>query len=331
MELHYENLNYLCRTCAKWIGKRQYSLTNNLKTIIEQVFLVKFEEIENIHPKNICHKCYCTINNANKRRATTSLSLYTNWEPHSINCATCQMAENVRHGTVFTRSLLKKSKLLKNIYISCKYKKCWTTAMFNSIKENILPIHNLNIGIDISELQNELNPFSELCLCCKCNKIPQMPVTLKSCEHLFCFLCLVEEMKNKYIDETFCPKCTKKIYNDDMVTSKKTNSLLQMLTLVCNLCKQKFNALKEYEIFKTHKSLCHNELLLSTSLLTSSSNSKKSINDIFEINKDSDIPQELEEAALHIIIKQKMAKSGQKTIEFKSGGPRVSLYKDMSL
>ncbi|XP_065645053.1 uncharacterized protein LOC136075538 [Hydra vulgaris] len=197
--------------------------------------------------------------------------------------------------------------------------------MFNSIKENILPIHNLNIGIDISELQNELNPFLELCLCCKCNKIPQMPVTLKSCEHLFCFLCLVEEMKNKYIDETFCPKCNKKIYIDDMVTSKKTNSLLQMLTLVCNLCKQKFNALKEYEIFKTHKSLCHNELLLSTSLLTSSSNSKKSINDIFEINKDSDIPQELEEAALHII-KQKMAKSGQKTIEFKSGGPRPMVF-----
>ncbi|XP_065662493.1 BRCA1-associated RING domain protein 1-like [Hydra vulgaris] len=197
--------------------------------------------------------------------------------------------------------------------------------MFNSIKENILPIHNLNIGIDISELQNELNPFLELCLCCKCNKIPQMPVTLKSCEHLFCFLCLVEEMKNKYIDETFCPKYNKKIYIDDMVTSKKTNSLLQMLTLVCNLCKQKFNALKEYEIFKTHKSLCHNELLLSTSLLTSSSNSKKSINDIFEINKDSDIPQELEEAALHII-KQKMAKSGQKTIEFKSGGPRPMIF-----
>ncbi|XP_065667077.1 uncharacterized protein LOC136087630 isoform X2 [Hydra vulgaris] len=161
--------------------------------------------------------------------------------------------------------------------------------------------------------------------CASCNEILQMPVTLKCCEHLFCFLCLVEEMKNKYIDETFCPKCNKKIYIDDMVTSKKTNSLLQMLTLVCNLCKQKFNALKEYEIFKTHKSLCHNELLLSTSLLTSSSNSKKSINDIFEINKDSDIPQELEEAALHII-KQKMAKSGQKTIEFKSGGPRPMIF-----
>ena len=46
---------------------------------------------------------------------------------------------------------------------------------------------------------------------------------------------------------------------------------------------------------------------------------------MFKLTKDSDIPLEVEEAKLHII-KQKMEKSGGKSIQFKGGGPRVSNF-----
>ena len=65
-----------------------------------------------------------------------------------------------------------------------------------------------------------------------CNKIPKLPVTLKRCEHLFCFLCLVEEMKQKHLNKTFCPQCKENNYYDDLMASEKIDSLLKMLTLV---------------------------------------------------------------------------------------------------
>ena len=46
---------------------------------------------------------------------------------------------------------------------------------------------------------------------------------------------------------------------------------------------------------------------------------------MFKLTKDSDIPLEGEEAALHII-KQKMKKLVGKSIQFKTGGQRVSYF-----
>ena len=67
--------------------------------------------------------------------------------------------------------------------------------MFTSTKESLTPMYSLSENVGISELKNELNTYLELCLCCMCNEIPKLPATLKRCEHLFCFLCVVEEMK----------------------------------------------------------------------------------------------------------------------------------------
>ncbi|XP_047130965.1 V(D)J recombination-activating protein 1-like [Hydra vulgaris] len=320
MELHNKNLNYLCRICAKWIGIRQYNVTDKIKIIIEQVFLVKLTEIKTVHPEKICHKCCCTINNLKKRKTTTALLLFNEWQPHSINCATCHIAEKEKNTTISTRSFLKKAKSLKKSKLPGKYRKCWTIAMFTSIKENLIPIYNLNEDIDILELKNDLNPFLQLCLCCICNKIPQTPVSLKRCEHLFCFLCIVEKIMFKYLDENFCPKCNEKVFYDDLFTSKQTDSLLRMLTIVCSFCNSKFNLLKEYELYKSHKGICLKEASVPQSFAASIS-----VNDVFKINENSDIPYEVKKAALHVI-KQKMAKFGGKSVEFKSGGPRPIVF-----
>ncbi|XP_047135561.2 uncharacterized protein LOC101237694 [Hydra vulgaris] len=130
-------------------------------------------------------------------------------------------------------------------------------------------------------------------------------------------------MKLSYIHETFCPKCKEKIYYNGLLTSKQTDALFKMLTLVCFLCITKFNALKEYEFYLVYKSKCDKE---NTSLQSSPATSPKSnsISDVFKINKDN-IPQELEEAALHIIT-LKIKKSGENVAEFKSGGPRPIIF-----
>ena len=79
MELHNTNLKFMCRVCGKWLGKKQYPMSINLKIKIEEVFFVKLTDIENVHPKRICHKCYCTVNNVSKRKKTTSVTLFSGW------------------------------------------------------------------------------------------------------------------------------------------------------------------------------------------------------------------------------------------------------------
>ena len=98
MEKHNNNLNYLCRICSKWVGRRQYIMNDTLKIKIENIFLIKIADIENVHPKKMCHKCYCTINNANSSKTKTSLAIFVNWLPHEKICITCQMAEEVQKG-----------------------------------------------------------------------------------------------------------------------------------------------------------------------------------------------------------------------------------------
>jgi hypothetical protein len=104
---------------------------------------------------------------------------------------------------------------------------------------------------------------------------------------------------------------------EDFVTSSKTNSLIKMLTAECVKCKTKFNVINEYAMYIHHKLVC-TEILLTPSLYTVNN----SISEIFNLTASSDIPRIVEDATLHVL-KQKMEKSGGKSISFKSGGPRV--------
>ena len=53
MELHNTNLKFMCRVCGKWLEKKQYPMSINLKIKIEEVFFVKLTDIENVHPKRM--------------------------------------------------------------------------------------------------------------------------------------------------------------------------------------------------------------------------------------------------------------------------------------
>ena len=53
----------------------------------------------------------------------------------------------------------------------------------------------------------------------------------------------------------------------------------------------------------------------------------KSLTEIFKLTDDSEIPRDIEDATLHVI-KKKIAKSNNNSIEFKSGGKVFSLFRN---
>ncbi|XP_065663349.1 uncharacterized protein LOC136085802 isoform X2 [Hydra vulgaris] len=301
------------------------------------------DDIENVYPKTICHKCYNTINNVIKRMTSTTLCLCMNWKPHCEECFCCQQVKKLSKGLNVAKLFKHNKKLIGRPDIS---KKVWSFSMIAKIKSSIVIAHDSDI--DIEELKNQFNPHLSLCQCNLCSKVPKQPVTLKRCEHLFCFFCLVETIKVKKLNETFCPKCKEPILPTDLVTSVKTNSLLNILTIEC-ICKKKFNVMKEYDLYTNHKSICIDKSIAQTASLlspsislftsnlasssftvTSSTSSlstllNNNISEIFNLTVDDNIPRIVEDAALHVL-KQKMAKDGKQVVEFKSGGPRPVLF-----
>ncbi|XP_065641217.1 uncharacterized protein LOC124812048 isoform X1 [Hydra vulgaris] len=344
MEIHNKNLTLLCRVCGFLVGKKSYPIGTNQKNKIEKVFHVMLsDEQENVHPNKICHKCYNTINNVIKRMTSTTLHLSINWKPHCDECFCCQQVEKLCKGLNVAKLLKQNKKLIGRPGIG---EKVWSFSMIANIKKSIVTTHDSEI--DIEELKNEFNPHLQLCQCNLCGKIPKQPVTLKKCEHLFCFFCIVENIKVKKLNETSCSKCKELILPEDLVTSVKTNSLLNMFTVEC-ICKKKFNVMKEYDLYTNHKSVCIDKSIVQAAPLlspsissfasnlassssftvsTSSSTSylfNNNISEIFNLTVDNDIPRIVEDAALHVL-KQKMAKDGGQVVEFKSGGSRPVLF-----
>ncbi|XP_065682267.1 V(D)J recombination-activating protein 1-like [Hydra vulgaris] len=163
---------------------------------------------------------------------STTLHLSMNWKPPCDECFCCQLVEKLCKGLNVAKLLKQNKKLIGRSGIG---EKVWSFSMISNIKNSIVTTHDSEI--DIEELKNEFNPHLQLCQCNLCGKIPKQPVTLKKCEHLFCFFCIVENIKVKKLNETSCPKCKELILPEDLVTSVKTNSLLNMLTVEC-ICKK---------------------------------------------------------------------------------------------
>ena len=53
-------------------------------------FINKTKDLQCIHPRKICMKCYLLMNTASKRSSTILLKTYENWCPHDEHdCGTC--------------------------------------------------------------------------------------------------------------------------------------------------------------------------------------------------------------------------------------------------
>jgi hypothetical protein len=173
MDTHKKNLNLLCRVCGYLVGKKKYPIGTNQKNKIEKVFHVLLsDEIENVHPSNICHKCYNTINNVIKRMASTTILLNMSWKPHSDECYCCQQAEKLSKGVNFTKSRkINKSLIGRPVHQAGVCEKVWLFSMIADIKKSIVVVHDSEINVE--QLINEFNPHLQLCQCNLCVQIPK--------------------------------------------------------------------------------------------------------------------------------------------------------------
>ena len=127
---------------------------------------------------------------------------------------------------------------------------------------------------------------------------------LQKCQHTFCFKCIFEKIDGKKSIDAQCPICLTTIEKDTFVESITTNKLIASLRYGCNKSCGKTFLISEVDIKEDHGKTC---------LL----NSKATLKGIFTIKEASDIPDQVEKAALHVI---KTKRDSNKIVSFKTGG-----------
>ena len=78
MEDHRSNLSKICRICFKLLGKKGFSSKKFNEIINKAFFINTTTDDENIHPTQICQKCYLHATMAIKRNTTTSINPFNN-------------------------------------------------------------------------------------------------------------------------------------------------------------------------------------------------------------------------------------------------------------
>ena len=305
MEKHLINFSKLCRTCISLLGKRYYS-KHKFHNLIENAFFITITNDQDaIQPENICQNCYLRATTAIKRGSNTTKA-FDEWVAHSDdNCLVCDTVARLSAGAIHK---IKKHK--KHPGGRPKKLAVWEQKNFNALSE-LVPDDSIPAGITISQFDLELNSHISLCECGICKNILRRPLTIDICEHSFCFLCFANRMKGVEESESWCPTCEKKFKIENVKFSHQLKKLLDLLKLACINCKKKF-LISDYSSYSTHTSSCKTE-----------DTSSMSVSEIFSLT--SEIPRAVEDATLHII-KTKLSKSNDNSIEFKSGGPWVRIY-----
>ena len=88
--------------------------------------------------------------------------------------------------------------------------------------------------------------------------------------------------------------------------------------LSCKACNTKYSPITEYNLYLIHKKEC--------SLSTVEQSQSMSVTDTFDLTEECKIPRLIEDAALHVIrTKMSVSSLSNKSIEFKTEGPKVSI------
>ena len=79
---HLQKLKTSCRVCGCHFQrhKKTFSVKNYAKDLKECFWIATEYDIEDIHPKEFCDKCYFSFKNIKKGHAHSSKVV--NWEPH---------------------------------------------------------------------------------------------------------------------------------------------------------------------------------------------------------------------------------------------------------
>ena len=90
------------------------------------------------------------------------------------------------------------------------------------------------------ELNYELNPHINLCICKICGEVMNQPVMLKNCQHSFYSLCILSSIKDKLESDSKCPLCKTNITVDSLSYSVHITEIIEYSTVVCKICEKKY-------------------------------------------------------------------------------------------
>ena len=186
----------------------------------------------------------------------------------------------------------------------------WTRELTKSLETKIPPT-NISEDLNFSDLDLAKNKSLPLCKCELCSNVLRRPVMLQGCQHAFCFGCLV--MKFEGTTNFRCPTCDNSFSLASIGGCKVLQSLVESLILKCE-CGEEFRTTNEFHHHKLH-------------CIKKSGQSSLTVGELLEMDlSQNPIPCEVEKATLKIL-EHKMNETGNRTIEFSTGGPRVRVSK----
>ena len=202
-----------------------------------------------LHPEYMCQKCYLLMTSSMKRKTTIKLTPFNEWDPHSTNCQICNKMKLLQKGIIGTQKLktqkipLGRTKASTNI---------WTQSALENLKEITLP-DLLPKKLTLKDFAPDINPHLHLCVCGICENLLRKPLIIKSCQHVFCFLCLSSFLKSKPEDSTFCPTCSKQFSINDVSHSTHSHNMVKTLMLSCKTWNTNHSPITEYSIYLIHE------------------------------------------------------------------------------
>ena len=306
-DIHAQNLAKLCRMCANFLTKDTFTVQKYTERIKNVFYINISDDLIHIHPKLMCMKCYSTMRNIEKRATTPKVRPNT-WEPHSSTCQVCERVKVLQLG---------RKKPIKPKSGRPKYgNPTWTRAMSESIIEraqpDFLPPHKL------CDLKQILNPQLAFCICNICQDLLKTPVVVMPCEHSYCLACILQSLEGLPLSEIKCPYCKVNISYENIHPSTKLTNILKSLKIECMQgCGNVFN------LEQVNEKALHEKSCIATPI--NLTREETTLSDLYKINNTSEISRNIDDAVLHVI-KKKMAQSKDpnKSITFKTGGPRVS-------
>ena len=227
-----------------------------------------------LHPEYLCQKCYLLMTSSMKWKTTIKLTPFSEWDPHSTNCQVYNKAKLLQNGITETQKLESKNIPLGRTKANTNI---WTQSALENLKEITQP-DLLPKKLTLKDFTPDINPHLNLCVCGICKNLLRKPRFMKSCQHIFCFVCLSSYLKSKPEDSTFCPTCSKHFSINDVSHSTHTYNMINILMLSCKTCNKKYSPITEYNLYITHEKEC--------SLSTAEQSQSMSVTDIFDFTEE---------------------------------------------
>ena len=294
---HIKYLKKLCRLCGGILSKDPVPVCKFIMQAKTAFHIDLSDDKPEVHPPMLCMRCYTIARNVNERETTTTLVI-KKWQTHDESCSCYGIKRGRRTKKVHTG----RPSTENNI---------WTRPVLNILKDKT-PVDVLPNNILLQHFDSSRNPHINSCICKLCHNILRRPIIIRSCEHAFCLECLFPRIEGKSQKEVNCFTCNINFNNNDLQPSKLISNILTQLVLSCvKNCGAVF-PVSDISAKTTHEKHCY-----------FNQSSPTTVMQILSLTPTKEISREIEDAALHVV-KQKMAKTNSRTIEFKSGGPRVS-------